>query len=227
MELIDQVNGAYEVLVRVTLLAREAADQVLLQDLAIQTTTMLNSKTQPQLRLGENTVYVDTAQQLDSIVFWPDLQAQAYQPYVVEEHNISTRNTHPGYQGVMFAANAAEEAYVVYRIDAPRDIARVIYGGRFYNRARNAQIRLLHSFDNGQTWTEAYRLQDTNRPWDVVHYETIDADGAGSRSVLMKYALQGARGRARRLQHLQRAHGSESSARRDAIATSGGDLCLG
>ena len=55
--------------------------------------------------------------------------------------------------GVMHAAQAGEEAYVVFRIDAPRDITRVDYGGRLYNRAPESHIDFLHSFDGGKTWT--------------------------------------------------------------------------
>ena len=144
----------------------------------------------PQLRLGKNTIYVGLGEQTDSIVFWPGLQGAAYEPYVVEEHNIATRDRHPGYMGVMHAAKAQEEAYVVYRIDAPRDISRVTYGGRFYNRAPDANIRLSHSFDNGKTWTETYRLTDTKLPWDTIRYETVDAIPAGTRSALIKYSLK-------------------------------------
>jgi len=39
-----------------------------------------------------------------------------------------------GYMGVMHATKPNEEAYVVFRVDAPRDITRVTYGGRLYNR---------------------------------------------------------------------------------------------
>ena len=190
LKLVEAVNGAYEILVKVTLKAADSVDQVLLKDLKIETTTMLNSKTQPQLRLGKNTVYVGLGEQTDSIVFWPDLQGASYKPYVVEEHNIATRNEHPGYQGVMHAAKAKEEAYVVYRIDAPRDITRITYGGRFYNRATDANIRLSHSFDGGRTWTETYGLTETKPPWDVIHYEKVDSVPAGTRSVLMKYSLR-------------------------------------
>jgi len=189
VELIDEVNGSYETLIKFTLKAAGSADQAMLKRLKIETTTMLNSKTQPQLRLGKNTIHVGLGEQVDSIVFWPDLQAAAYKPYVVEEHNVATRDEHPGYLGVMHADRPKEEAYVVYRIDAPRDITRVTYGGRFYNRAPDANIWLSHSFDNGKTWIETYRLTDTKPPWDVIRYETVDAVPVGTRSVLMKYSL--------------------------------------
>ncbi len=189
LDLVEVVNGAYEILVKVTMKASRAVDQVLLKDLKIETNTMLNSKTQPQLRLGKNTVHVGLGEQTDSIVFWPDLQGSKYKSYVVEEHNVATQDEHPGYLGVMHAARAKKDAYVVYRIDAPQDITQVTYGGRFYNRAPDANIWLSHSFDNGQTWTETYRLTDTKPPWDVIRYEKVDTVPAGTQSVLMKYSL--------------------------------------
>jgi hypothetical protein len=89
--LVEEVNGAYEILVKFTLDTSGAVDQVLLKDIKIETTTMLNSKTQPQLRLGKNTVHVGLGEQTDSIVVWPDLRGARYKPYVVKEHNIATR----------------------------------------------------------------------------------------------------------------------------------------
>jgi hypothetical protein len=96
IDLVEPVNGAYEILVKVTLQTSGSAGQVLLKNLKIETITMLNSKTQPQLRLGKNTVHVGLGEQTDSIVLWPDLQGAAYKPYVVEERNIATRDEHPG-----------------------------------------------------------------------------------------------------------------------------------
>ncbi len=93
--LTNEVNGAYEVLVKVSL--GGAAE---LREIEFETTTMLNSKTQPKLMLGKNTVYVGTGEQTESIVVWPDLQGTNYKPYVVEEKNIATRSKHPGYMGV-------------------------------------------------------------------------------------------------------------------------------
>ena len=189
IELVDEVNGAYEVLVRVALMGSREPEDACLKDIEFKTITMLNSKTQPKLMLGRNTVYVGTGDQADSIVVWPDLQAQKYKPYIVEERNITTKSKHPGYQGVMHSTVPNEGAYVVFRIDAPRDIDRVIYGGRFYNRAPKSRIEMLHSFDDGVTWHRSYSLTRTEPPWDVIHYETVTDMPAGSRSTLFKYVL--------------------------------------
>lgn len=183
--LINEVNGSYEVLVKVRLVG-----QAQLKNIRFETRTMLNSKTQPNLLLGRNTVFVGAGDQTESIVFWPDLQGTNYQPYVVEEKNIITRPKHPEYMGVMYAANPREAAYVVFRVDAPRDVTRVIYGGRLYNRAPGSHIDFLHSFDSGKTWQQTYSLTNTSKPWDVPYYETVEKIPAGTRSVWFKYLLQ-------------------------------------
>jgi hypothetical protein len=92
--------------------------------------------------------------------------------------------------GVMYGAKANEEAHVVFRIDAPRDITRLTYGGRLYNRAPKSHIDFQHSFDGGRTWTRSYSLTKTAQPWDVIHYETVEAIPPGTRSVLCKYSLE-------------------------------------
>ncbi|MCH5378319.1 MAG: hypothetical protein JJ992_30550, partial [Planctomycetes bacterium] len=71
----------------------------------------------------------------------------------------------------------------------PTDITRLTYGGRFYNRVRGARIQLAHSFDEGRSWQETYQLNDTEPPWDVIHYETVPNVPSGARSVLFRYRL--------------------------------------
>jgi hypothetical protein len=92
LHLIDEVNGSYEVLVKVTLLGAADPAGAVLTSIALRTVTMLNSKTQPQLKLGRNTVHVGTGDPSESIVVWPELQGDAYKPYVVEEKNVRTRS---------------------------------------------------------------------------------------------------------------------------------------
>jgi hypothetical protein len=187
----QEVNGTYDALVKVSLAAKDNPADACLKEIEFETTTMLNSKTQPQLSLGKNTIYVGTGEQTESLVVWPDLQGENYTPYVVEQKNIVSKTRHPGYQGVMYAARAKEDAHVVFQVDAPTDITRITYGGRLYNRAPKSRIDLLHSFDGGQTWHKSYSLDRTTPPWDVIHYETVKNVPAGTRSVLFKYLLNG------------------------------------
>jgi len=189
LDLIDEVNGAYEVLVRATLMSDRQPEDTCLKQIEFKTITMLNSKIQPKLLVGRNTVYVGTGDQMDSIVIWPDLQGDKYKPYVVEQQNIVSKPEHPGYQGVMYAKSPNEDAYVVFRIDAPRDIKRISYGGRFYNRAPKSHIDMLHSFDNGVTWHKSCSLTKTDPPWDVIRHETIEDIPENTCSVLFKYQL--------------------------------------
>jgi len=58
----------------------------------------------------------------------------------------------------MRAKRPSEDAYVVFGINSPRDIERISYGGRFYNRAPKSRITMLHSFDKGTTWQKTHSL---------------------------------------------------------------------
>src|SRR5687768_5148888 len=183
VSLVDEVNGSYETLIRVAL-----ADQAILKSLEVRTNTALNAKTQPRLNIGKNTVYVGAGEQTDSIVLWPELHGDKYKSMVVEEKNVKSSKKHAGYMGTIHPAKATEDAFIVYRIDAPRDLVKLTYGGRFYNRAPKSHIDMLHSFDAGKTWHKSWSLTDTAMPWDVIHYETVDVP-AGTKSVLVKYLM--------------------------------------
>src|SRR5262249_46919355 len=153
----DEVNGAYETLVKVSMAAKAPAD-VRLTSLEIDTVTMLNTKTQPRLNLGKNTIYVGAEEQTESIVFWPELQGSHYRKSIAAEQNIASVKEHPGYMGTVYPARAGEDAFLVYRMDAPSDITRITYGGRFYNRATKSRIQMLYSLDAGKTWKRSWIL---------------------------------------------------------------------
>jgi hypothetical protein len=186
--LLNEVNGAYEMLIKVELRGRAAPANARLQSLEVQTTTMLNSKTQPRLNLGRNTIYVGVGDQTESVVFWPELQGGKYKEHVVEEKNVTATRQHIGYQGTVHPVTANEDAYLVYRLDAPGDLTRLTYGGRFYNRAPKSHCDLLYSLDGGKSWTPSWSLTSVEPPWDVIHYETVDLP-KGHRSVWVKYLM--------------------------------------
>ncbi len=186
LHLVEPVNGAYEVLVRVTLMGHATTSDAQLQSIAFRTVTQVNGKTLPQLRLGKNTVCVAAGEQTASIVLCPDLSTPSYKSDLVEERNV-VQPEQAEYQASLCAERGGDDAYVVFRIDAPSDITGVTYGGRFYNRGAQAHIDQLHSFDGGQTWLKSYSLTDTTPPWDVIHYEQIGNVPPGTRSVLFKY----------------------------------------
>lgn len=188
VKLLDQVNGAYEVLLKVALSAQSSPADVILHDFDVQTITMLNAKTQPRLNLGKNTIYVGAGQQTESVVFWPELAAGKYKEQIIEEQNIASTPRHPGYQGTIYPAKAGQDAWLVYRLDAPRDITRLNFGGRFYNRAPGSHADLLYSLDGPKSWTNAWSLRRITPPWDVIHYETLEIP-PGHRAVWVKYLL--------------------------------------
>ncbi len=187
LDLVPEVNGAYEVLLKASLLAGEAPADARLDAIEVETVTMLNSKTQPRLNLGRNTVYVGLGDPTDSIVIWPELQRGRHKDLVVEERNVVSVKEHPGYQAALHPERAGEDAYVVYRVDAPRDIVRLTCGGRFYNRAPKSLCHLLYSLD-GRTWKLVWSLTRTEMPWDEIHYETVEIP-EGHGSVWVKYLM--------------------------------------
>jgi len=188
IDLLEQVNGAYEVLLKIHMMASQPHSLVL-TDLGIETRTMLNAKTQPRLNLGKNTVYIGTGEQTESIVLWPELQAGKYKRDIVEEKNIGSTPTNIGYQGTIYPAKAVEDAFLIYRVEAPGNLSRVSFGGRFYNRASGSHIDLLYSLDAGKTWHPVWSLRRTRPPWDVVHYESVNIP-PDHRSVWLKYLLK-------------------------------------
>jgi hypothetical protein len=192
IQLIEPVNGAYEVLVKVQLQARSAPADARLTSIRFDTITALNSKTQPQLNIGRNTIYIGAEEQTESIVVWPELQNDRYLPHVVESHNVKTREQHEGWNGVMGVVDKSSPGHIVFRIDAPWDITRLTQGARMYVRNRNARIDFLHSFDDGKTWQQSHSFADTEQPWDDIHHQITEEIPAGTRSVLVKYVLNDA-----------------------------------
>jgi len=67
----------------------------MIRSIAFETVTMLNSKTQPRLNLGRNSVYVGAGAQTESIVFWPDLQGTNAQAYLVGWRRTTNRRLLP------------------------------------------------------------------------------------------------------------------------------------
>jgi len=189
VDLVDQINGSYDFLVKVRLLAKAAAPDVTLDYIVFGTLTQLNSKTQPRLKIGKNTVYVGAGEQTESIVYWPDLQGTAYKQYACEEENLRTLDKHTGYNGVMKPAQPGKPGSVTFKMDAPRQITKITYGGRLFLRSKG-HIDFLHSFDGGKTWEKSYTWTDNTPPWDHIQYVTVSDVPAGVRSVRLKYVME-------------------------------------
>ena len=188
----DPANGNYEALFKIRLLGQTAVTNAQLTTLKFTTITMINNKTQPKLRFGRNTVYVDKADQTGTVEIWPRLEGYNYRDYSVAESNIAAADVPAnGSVGLslpkVWAANTGQEAYIVFKVDTPGPMSKLVYGGRLYNRGAGAHIDFLHSFDNGATWTQDYTMTDTSAPWDLIHYETITNIPLRTKSALVKY----------------------------------------
>lgn len=199
LELIKEVNGTYEIMVKVQMTAKASPQDVSLKNLHIRTYTQINSHTQPRLNIGKNTVYIGAGEQTERTVIWPDLQGDEYKKLIVDSKNIRTEKAHTGYGPVLVPANQEEEASLTYRLTAPRDMVSVTFGGRYQNLAdnTNGRIALLYSLDDGKTWQEAWQQKGKpcpqakgkfGSPTDEIHYQTV-AIPKGNRDVLVKYSL--------------------------------------
>jgi hypothetical protein len=192
INLADTVNGQYEVLVKVELMGKSDAADAQLRGIEFKTVTQVNAKALPRLNIGKNIVYVGAGNPTESAVLWPELQGGRYQPYAVEEQNVAAEKEHPQVAAVLHPRKAKEEAFVVFRLDAPREITRITYGGRLYNKAEGSRVSYQHSFDNGKTWATSYTLDNNTPPWDVIQYVTIDEVPAKTRSALFRYSFNSA-----------------------------------
>ena len=192
VNLRNQVNGAYETLIRIQLTPDpQSPGGIVLTGLTIDTLTQVNAKALPRLNLGRNQVYIGAGDQTDSMVLWPDLRSTLWMNDAYDAHNITAQavDVPRKYTAVAYPSTLNQDAYLTYKMDAPGDITRLVYGARLYNSHAGSYIDFLHSFDNGATWIPSYRLTSTSKPYDVIHYETITGVPSGVRTVLFKYLI--------------------------------------
>ncbi|MCY3019430.1 MAG: discoidin domain-containing protein [Planctomycetota bacterium] len=191
IDLLQDVSGAYRILVKIELLGKGSADNAVLKNLEIETTTEINAKANPRLNLGKNTIYVGLGDQTESIVCWPDPRPDRYRELLLEENNILCGFDKEWiWYGNLHPKNGKEPAWLVYKIEAPGDITRLTYGGRFSNRYQGCHIDMLYSLDEGKTWKESWSLKSAEQPWDTLHSESVEIP-AGHRCVLAKYWMSG------------------------------------
>src|SRR5208282_5467996 len=86
-------------------------------------------------------------------------------PDKIEEFN--------GYTGCLMPQTSSQEGHVVFKIDAPTDITRVVYGARMDLHDAKGHIDFLHSFDGGKTWQTDLTFNDAKGPWEVIRYVTL------------------------------------------------------
>ena len=188
----NEVSGAYETLVRVQMYLPDGTTSgVRLTALTIDTITQVNTKALPKLNVGRNEMYVSLGDQTDTMTLWPELRGEFWKNDVYDAANIASQavDVPRGYTAVVYPAVLTQNAHLTYRMDAPTDITRAVYGGRLYNYSEGSWIAFEHSFDGGRTWHESYRLTDISKPNDVVHYETITDIPAGVRTILFRYVM--------------------------------------
>ncbi len=162
------------------------ADAVVLTGLSITTLTQVNVHGLPKLNIGRNEIFLGLGDPSDTMVLWPELRGDFWRTDVYDSSNIATQGVGVPrkYTAAAYPAILTQDAHLTYRMDAPRDITRLVYGGRLHNYKAGSYIDFLHSFDGGESWIRSYRLSDVGKPYDVLHYETITDIPPGTRTVL-------------------------------------------
>jgi hypothetical protein len=188
----NHVSGAYETLIRIQMRVTSASPTgVVLTRLTIDTLTQVNTKALPKLNAGRNEIVVGQGDRSDTMVLWPDLRGDLWKKDVYASGNIASQpvNVPRPYTAVVYPSVLMQDAYLTYRMAAPTDITRLVYGGRLHNYRTGSYIDFLHSFDGGATWIHSYRLSGTSKPYDVVHYETVTGVPPGVRTVLFTFLI--------------------------------------
>ena len=192
VNLRNEVSAAYEILVRIRMsVTSSLSDGVKLTALTVNTITQVNTKALPKLNIGRNQIVVDAGDQSDTMVLWPELRGTFWTRDAYDSSNIESQpaSVPTKYISIAHPAVLTQNAYLTYRMDSPTDITRLVYGGRLHNYQAGSYIDFLHSFDGGATWVQSYRLSEVNKPYDVVHFETVNNVPSGVRTVLFKFLM--------------------------------------
>jgi hypothetical protein len=192
-QFIKEVNGLYDFLIKVTLAPKTNAEDAQLKFIGFNAWTEINSKTQPKLNLGANTVYVGAGDPSNTIVVEPDLRAGRYKPYLIEEKNIRISEENFSRFPILHPAENTQPAHLIFKADAPTDIISFTYGGRFSLGHGTKPITLSHSIDGGKTWIDDHTIdpsaRDVRLKADVMRYHQSTTVPANTRSILFKYTL--------------------------------------
>ncbi|MBA4386593.1 MAG: hypothetical protein C0404_01350 [Verrucomicrobia bacterium] len=156
-----------------------------LDDLEILTTTQINQRTLPALRLGRNNVVAASDENLEYVILAPRLTAEQH---TGESYRASgwLSVTKPGWTDASIQATN-EEAELVLLAETPRDIKhlRLKCTAKLPNPA--GALTMDASYDNGRTWRELGVFSFKGVPYDI--RQSVDTTNipAGTRKALLRY----------------------------------------
>ena len=144
INLRDQVNGAYETLIRIEMAPDPGSPgSVALTGLTITTLTQVNAKALPRLNIGRNQVYIGEGDQSDSMVLWPDLRGTLWMKDVYDSSNIAAQavNVPRKYLAVVYPSTLNQDATLRSRWMRP-------ITSRAWSMARACKLprRVVHRF---------------------------------------------------------------------------------
>jgi hypothetical protein len=190
--LVDEINSKFEFLVSISISPGAQPEDVGVGEIGFQIIHQNSPFPLPALRLGDNAISVSAGPQLDRETIIAPLESGEYRDYMAYEHNVVTAREAGQSSWVtgICAQHSGDESYVVFRVDTPGDMRRLVCGGQF--RDDNTDNKMFYSLD-GTNWTEMPFTYDqavedtanTDRQW-VAMYETL-VPPAGTRTVWVKY----------------------------------------
>ena len=96
------------------------------------------------------------------MVLWPDLRADLWKKDAYDSRNITAQpaSVPRTYTAVAYPAVLDQDAYLTYRMDAPTDITRFVYGGRLHNYQAGSYIDYpALASTEGRPGRASYQLQ--------------------------------------------------------------------
>ncbi|MDD4888654.1 MAG: hypothetical protein PHU85_01895 [Phycisphaerae bacterium] len=173
------------------LLKADLSKNASLSGLTVTTTTQVNQRTLPALRLGSNTVVALADEHLEYVTVNPFLSAQRYEKECARVAGFTPFKNPREFNPALVATTQAE---LVLKAAAPRDIKRICLATTAHLAQPDTKLMLAASFDAGRSWKELGRF-DRKPPFadQRVSAETRDVP-PGTREVLLRCSFDGAGG---------------------------------
>jgi len=182
-------GGAYQLLTKVQMTAAANKVNSGIDKITLTTITQVNRRTLPKLVMGANKVQFSIGEQLENLMLWPAIHNNKYSETSVESANIYTdANADHFYDATAMPVLGNTPAYMTWKLNAPRDLVKIVYGGSYCCRFNNAAdwVKLNHSF-NGTSYTQDWFWNEGNDPMDEQHYAEVTSIPGGTKSVWLKY----------------------------------------
>lgn len=166
LNLLAEVAGVTECLVKVEMMAVDDKVDAGLDSLKLTTVTQLNRRTLPKLTLGSNLVTLTADEQAECVFLWPMLKEGVCRETLFEHHNLHCGDgAERFYAATLGPAENGEEGYATWRIELPTDVTGATIGVVATNKSSKSYVAVQTSFD-GLDYREILRKSSDSPPYD-------------------------------------------------------------